>query len=80
MARARNQTWNEVYACHFVVDLDEGRITLYNDFDELDYCKVCVSPEGRRWKFDPDDCLGMDPVSLLSTKEHQTLERLLKEL
>jgi len=26
MARAGNQTWNEVYACHFVVDIDRGAL------------------------------------------------------
>ncbi|MEN5033858.1 hypothetical protein [Pseudomonas sp. TWI929] len=54
------------------------RITIYNDCDELDYCERCVSPEGRRWDFDPGD--RTDPIALLSTWEHQTLERMLKAL
>ena len=42
------QAWDEVYACHFVVDVEGWRIVLYNDCDELDYCEECVSPDGRR--------------------------------
>lgn len=80
MAKAGTQTWDEVYACHFVVDVEGWRITLYNDCDELDYCEECVSPDGRRWSFGPGDRLGTDPVALLSTWEHRTLERLLKGL
>ena len=80
MTKVGGQTWDEVYACHFVVDVAGWRITLYNDCDELDYCEACVSPDGRRWLFDLGDRFGTDPVALLSTWEHQTLERLLKAL
>lgn len=80
MAKVGTQTWDEVYACHFIVDVEGWRITLYNDCDELDYCEQCISPDGRRWSFSPGDRLGTDPVALLSTFEHQTLERLLKAL
>lgn len=80
MVRVGNQTWDEVYACHFVVDIEGWRVTLYNDCDELDYCEECVSHDGRRWTFDTDHRLGTDPVALLSTSEHQTLERMLKAL
>lgn len=44
------------------------------------YCEQCVSPDGRHWSFDSGDRFGTDPVALLSTWEHQTLERMLKEL
>ena len=80
MTKVVSQTWDEVYACHFVVDVEGWRITLYNDCDELDYCEECVGQDGRRWCFDPGDRFGTDPVALLSTWEHQTLERLLKAL
>lgn len=80
MAKVGTQSWDEVYACHFIVDVEGWRITLYNDCDELDYCEECVSPDGRRWCFDPGDRFGTDPVALLSMWEHQTLERLLKVL
>ena len=80
MANVGPQTWDEVYACHFIVDVEGWRITLYNDCDELDYCEECTSPNGRRWCFDSGDRFGTDPVALLSTWEHQTLERLLKAL
>ncbi|QJQ09772.1 alcohol dehydrogenase catalytic domain-containing protein [Pseudomonas putida] len=53
-------------------------ITIYNDCDELDYCERCVSPDGQRRDFDPGD--RTDPVALLSTWEHRSLERMLKAL
>ena len=80
MTKVGAQTWNEVYACHFIVDVEGWRITLYNDCDELDYCEECISPDGRQWSFGIGDRMGTDPVALLSTWEHQTLERLLKAL
>ncbi|MBD8791036.1 hypothetical protein IFR09_11700 [Pseudomonas syringae] len=80
MTKVGSQTWDEVYACHFGIDVEGWLITLYNDCDELDYCEECISPDGRRWRFDPGDRFGTDPVALLSTWEHQTLERLLKAL
>jgi hypothetical protein len=39
MTKVGTQTWDEVYACHFVVDVEGWRITLYSDRDELDYCE-----------------------------------------
>jgi hypothetical protein len=80
MAEVSTQTWDEVYACHFVVDIGGWRISLYNDCDTLDYCEEAVSPEGLRWSFDPGDRYGTDPVASFSTWEHQTLERMLKSL
>jgi hypothetical protein len=80
MVKVGRQTWDEVYACHFIVDVEGWRISLYNDCDSLDYCESCVSPDGRRWDFDLNDLDGSDPVALLSTAEHQKLERLLKAL
>ena len=78
MVRVGIQTWDEVYACHFVVVIEGWRVTLYNDCDELDYCEQCVSPEGKRWDFDLSD--RKDPIALLSPSEHQVLERMLKAL
>lgn len=80
MTKVGSQTWDEVYACHFIIDVEGWRITLYNDCDELDYCEECISPDGRRWCFDPGEQFGTDPVALLSTWEHQILERLLQAL
>lgn len=80
MVKVGNQTWDEVYACHFVVAVEGWRITLYNDCDTLDYCEECVSPDGRRWSFDSGDRFGTDPIALLSTWEHRTLEQMLKDL
>jgi hypothetical protein len=78
MAKVGNQSWGEVYACHFDVDIEGWRVTLYNDCDALDYCEHCVSPDGNHWAFDPGD--RTDPIALLSTWEHQCLERMLKAL
>lgn len=78
MTKVGSQSWAQLYACHFEIDVDGWRITIYNDCDELDYCERCVSPEGKRWDFDPGD--RTDPIALLSTWEHQTLERMLKAL
>lgn len=80
MTKISAQTWGDVYACHFLVDVEGWRITLYNDCDELDYCEECISPDGPRWSFDSGDRFGTDPIALLSTWEHQTLEKMLKEL
>lgn len=80
MAKVGSQTWDEVYASHFVVNVEGWRITLYNDCDELDYCEECVSSDDENWCVDPGDRFGTDPVALLSTWEHQTLERMLKAL
>jgi len=80
MSKVGSQTWDDVYACHFVVDIEGWRISLYDDCDSLDYCESAMSPEGLRWAFDPGDRYGTDPVALLSTWEHQTLERLLRAL
>lgn len=48
MTKIGSQSWEQVYACQFEVDVDEWRITIYNDCDELDYCERCVSPDGQR--------------------------------
>jgi len=78
MSKVGSQSWEQLYACHFEIDVEGWRITIYNDCDELDYCERCVSPEGNCWEFDPGD--RTDPIALLSTWEHQTLGRMLKAL
>lgn len=80
MVRACAQSWSELYAGMFMVDVEGWSITIFNDCDELDYGEACVSPDGRRWSFDSGDRYGTDPIALLSTWEHQTLENLLKAL
>jgi hypothetical protein len=78
MTKVGSQSWEPVYACNFEVDVEGWRIKVYNNSDELDYCERCVSPEGKCWDFDSRD--RTDPIALLSTWEHQTLERMLKDL
>lgn len=80
MTKVGQALWDEIYAGHFLVDVDGWRLSIYNDCDTLDYCEECVSPDGRRWSFDSGDRFGTDPIALLSTWEHRTLERMLKEL
>ncbi|MBK4992381.1 hypothetical protein IAE39_000555 [Pseudomonas sp. S37] len=78
MTKVGSQTWDDVYACHFEVDVEGWRISIYNDCDELDYCEQAASPGGQRWNFDPG--ARTDPIALLSAWEHQSLERMLKAL
>lgn len=80
MSKAGQESWDEIYAGHFHVNVDGWQLSIYNDCDELDYCEECVSSDGRRWSFDSGDRFGTDPVALLSAWEHQTLELMLKEL
>ncbi|MGX9764498.1 hypothetical protein [Pseudomonas fluorescens] len=80
MSKVGQQSWAHVYSGHFQVDVDGWRMSIYNDCDQLDYCEQCVSPVGRQWSFDSGDRFGTDPIALLSTWEHQTLEQLLKTL
>ncbi|RMP59123.1 hypothetical protein ALQ18_02173 [Pseudomonas marginalis pv. marginalis] len=80
MTKVSQASWDEIYAGYFVVSVEGWRISIYNDCDTLDYCEECVTPNGRRWSFEAGDRFGTDPVALLSTWEHQTLERLLKAL
>jgi hypothetical protein len=80
MTKVSQASWDKIHAGHFVVSVEGWRISIYNDCDTLDYCEECVNPEGRRWSFDAGNRFGTDPIALLSTWEHQTLERLLKAL
>ena len=78
MTKLEAQTWDEVSACHFEVDVEGWRISIYNDCDELDYCEQAMGPDGQQWDFDPGG--RTDPIALLSTWEHQSLKRMLKAL
>ena len=80
MSKVGHESWDEIYAGHFQINADGWEISIYNDCDQLDYCEQCISPDGRHWSFDSGDRFGTDPVALLSTWEHQTLEQLLKTL
>ena len=80
MSKVGHGSWDEIYAGHFQINVDEWQITIYNDCDQLDYCEQCISPDGRRWSFDSGDRFGTDPIALLSTWEHQTLQCLLEAL
>ncbi|WP_420893494.1 DUF7693 family protein [Pseudomonas orientalis] len=80
MVRVCARTWDEVYPGMLMVDIGGWSITIFNDCDEVDNCEHCISPDGRRWSFDSGDHFGRDPIALLSTWEHQALERMPKAL
>jgi len=80
MVRAADVPWGQLDAPPFVIDVEGWRITLCCDAGSLTHCEEATSPDGLLWSFDPGDRYGTDPVALLSTWEHLTLERLLKSL
>ncbi|WP_342345929.1 DUF7693 family protein [Pseudomonas palleroniana] len=80
MSKVGHESWDEIYAGHFQINVDGWEISIYNDCDQLGYCEQCIRPDGRRWSSASGDRFGTDPVALLSTWEHQTLERMLKGL
>ncbi|MGP5444972.1 DUF7693 family protein [Pseudomonas helleri] len=80
MVRVCAQTWDDLYAGMFMVDIEGWSITIFSDCDELDYCEACVSPDARRWLFNSGDRFSTDPMALLSVWEHQTLRTCWKEL
>ncbi|WP_244647544.1 DUF7693 family protein [Pseudomonas kielensis] len=80
MVRACERGWEEIYAERFKVNVEGWRMSIHNDRDELGYCEECISPDGRRWSIDSGNRFGTDPIAMLSTWEHQTLERLLKAI
>jgi hypothetical protein len=77
MVRVHPHTREESPAGLVVIDVDGWSLSIRYDGDALDYCEACESPDGRRWSFDPGNRYGTDPVALLSTWEHGTLQRLL---
>jgi probable phosphoglycerate mutase len=80
MTKVGQASWDEVYEGHFLVSIEGWLISIYNDCDTLYHCEECKNPEGRRWSFHAGDRFGTDPIALLSTGEHQALERILKAL
>lgn len=80
MSKVGHESWDEIYAGHFQINVDSWEISIYNDCDQLDYCEKCISPDGRHWSLDSGDRFGTDPIALLSAWEHQMLENLLKAL
>jgi hypothetical protein len=78
--RACAQSWDEVFAGHFHIEVEGWHIVFFNDCDELDYCDECISPDGQRWSFESVARDGFDPIFLLSPQEQALLERLLQQL
>ncbi|MET1078374.1 MAG: hypothetical protein ABWY06_10195 [Pseudomonas sp.] len=61
-----------------LIEVEGWLITLCHDGDSHDGCEACTSPDGRVGNFASWPRYGTDPISLLSTWEHQQLERLLR--
>ena len=80
MTKAPGEPQEVLEAGRIVVDAGGWRLMIYSNCGELEYCQACVAPDGREWSFDSGDRSGTDPVALLSTWEHSTLERLLHSL
>lgn len=80
ISKVGHESWDEIYAGHFQINVDGWEISIYNDCDQLDYCEQCISADGRRWSFDSGDRFGTDSIALLSVWEQQMLEKLLKDL
>lgn len=59
------------------VEADGWHLTLVSEDDRLSHCQVCQSPDQRRGTADAWQRYGTDPVKLLSTWEHEQLQRLL---
>jgi len=80
MKRACAQSWDEIYAGLFHIEVEGWHLVFFNDCCELDYCDECISPDGRRWSFESVGSDGLDPIFLLSTEERAVLERLIQQL
>lgn len=80
MTKVSQASWGEISSGRFLVNVDGWQISISTDCGALDHCEECISRDGRRWSFGAGDRFGTDPIALLSTWEHQTLERLLKAL
>ena len=77
MKRACAQSWDEVFAGLFHIEVEGWHLVFFNDCCELDYCDECISPDGRRWSFERVGCDGLDPTLLLRIQEQAVLEQLL---
>jgi len=69
MKRACAQSWGEVFAGLFHIEVEGWHLVIFNHCGELDYCDECISPDGRRWSFESVVRDGLDPIFLLSTQE-----------
>lgn len=78
--RACAQSWDEIFAGLFHIEVEGWHLVIFNDCGELDYCDECISPDGRRWSFESVCHDGLDPIFLLSTQEQAVLEQLLQQL
>lgn len=54
MSKVGQESWDEIYAGHFHINVAGWQISICNDCDQLDYCEDCVSPDGRHWSFDSE--------------------------
>ena len=80
MTQGSIESWSEIYHGLMPVSTDGWQLTLFIDCDTLDYCEYCRSPDGRVGTLELWQRYGTDPVGLLSSWEHEQLERLLSSL
>lgn len=80
MKRACAQSWDEIFAGLFHIEVEGWHLVIFNDCGELDYCDECISPDGRRWSFESVGLDGLDPIFSLSPQEQAMLEQLLQQL
>ena len=73
-------SWRAVYCGNVHLNIDDWKITLYNDCGELDYCDECIAPDGRVGTYEKWSRFGTDPVQLLSEWERGQLEARLQAL
>ena len=62
MKRACAQSWDEIFAGLFHIEVEGRHLAIFNDCGEFDYCDERISPDGRRWSFESVVRDGVDPV------------------
>ncbi|WP_348751352.1 DUF7693 family protein [Pseudomonas rhodesiae] len=80
MKKACAQSWDEIFAALFHIEVKGWHLVIFNDCGEIDYCDECISPDGPRWSFERVGCDGLDPILLLRIQEQAVLEQLLQHL
>lgn len=63
-----------------LLEVDGWSLALVNQGQTLSHCERCRAPDGRVETLDAWPRYGTDPVKLLSTWEHEQLQRLLQAL
>lgn len=78
--RIGDHGWADINGGLMSLEIDGWVITLYNRCNTLSYCDSAYCPDGREYRLDAARQQGTDPCELLSTWEHESLEKLLASL